>query len=184
METQISAARARSPERHDRCFDESFLDSCDARIGELYGLWKSKCADGRLPSRRDIHPREMVVQLPNIMLVDVVRPGPRFRYALVGTGQVAQRGMDPTGKWLDEVRSGPDGSHCDGNYRYVVNTGSHLFDNSVEPTTLGNMAEAQAIFLPLAGDGKTVDTVMVYALIDMAREDNLRSTAGRRERHP
>lgn len=183
MNTEMSAPPARSPERHDRCFDESFLDACDARIRELYGLWKSKCTAGRLPSRRDIHPKEMVPLLPNIMLVEVVRPGPRFRYALVGTGQVAQRGTDPTGKWLDEVRSGPDGSHCKGNYRYVANTGSHLFDKSAEPTALGNMADVQAIFLPLANDGETVDTVMVYAVIDMAREDNLGSTAGPHERH-
>jgi len=121
----------------------------------------------------------MVHLLPNIMLIDVVRPGPRFRYALVGTGEVAHRGIDPTGKWLEEAYSGLDGEYCDGNYRYVATEGKHLYDASPEPTALGNLADVQALFVPLADDGKQVDTVMVYSLVKMIRGDSLRTTVSR-----
>lgn len=158
-----------------RCLDESFLASCDERIKECYFLWKGKCSGGLVPARRDIKPKEMIGLLPNIMLIDVVQPGPRFRYALVGTGEVAHRGNDPTGKWLEEAYSGLDGNYCDGNYRYVATEARHLYDTSPEPTALGNLADVQSLFLPLAADGKSVDTVMVYSLVKMIRGDRLKT---------
>lgn len=160
--------------RDNRCYDESFLADCDERIREIHTLWKAKCGGDALPSRRDLQPREMLALLPNIMLLDVVWPGPRFRYSLVGTGEVAHRGMDPTGKWLEDAYSGLDGDYCDGNYRYVATTGKPLFDNSQEPTALGNLADVQAVFLPLARDGRTVDTIMVYSLVEMVTGDSLK----------
>lgn len=164
----------------NRCMDDAFLATCDERIRNFFLLWKGKCGAHGLPSRRDINPKEMVSFLPNVMLVDVVWPGPRFRYALVGTGEVAHRGGDPTGKWLEEAYSGVDGGYCDGNYRYVTSSGKHLYDVSPEPTALGNLADVQALFLPLASDGKTVTTIMVYSLVKMIRGDNLLTAASRK----
>lgn len=176
----MSESALQAPMQSNRCLDESFLADCDNRIRDLFFLWKSKCGADSLPSRPDIDPKEMVRLLPNIMLVDVVWPGPRFRYALVGTGEVAHRGVDPTGKWLEEAYSGVDGGYCDGNYRYVATSGKHLYDISPEPTALGNLADVQALFVPLATDGKTVDTIMVYSLVKMIRGDRLLTAAAQR----
>lgn len=164
---------------NNRCLDESFLAHCDERIRDVYRLWKRKCGASGLPLRKDINPAEMVPFLPNIMLVDVVWPGPRFRYALVGTGEVAHRGTDPTGKWLEEAYSGVDGGYCDGNYRYVAMSGKHLYDMSPEPTAMGNLADVQALFLPLTKDGKNVSSVMVYGVVKMIRGDSLLTAANR-----
>lgn len=166
----------------NRCLDETFLAHCDPRIGEFYSFWKGKCGAGGMALRRDIDPAGMVRFLPNIMLVDAVWPGPRFRYALVGTGEVTHRGVDPTGKWLEEAYSGVDGGYCDGNYRYVATSGRHLYDMSPEPTALGHLADVQAIFVPLTRDGKTVSTIMVYSLVKMIRGDRLLTAATRREK--
>lgn len=178
----MSKAATHASSRENRCLDEAFLTNCEKRIREFYLLWKSRCGANGLPSRRDINPREMVPFLPNIMLVDVVWPGPRFRYALVGTGEVRHRGVDPTGKWLEEAYSGVDGGYCDGNYRYVATSGKHLYDISPEPTALGNLADVQALFVPLTNDGKTVSTIMVYSLVKMIRGDSLLTAAGRRNK--
>ena len=113
------------------------------------------------------------------MLVDVVQPDPQFRYSLVGTGEVRHRGFDPTGKSLEEAYSGLDGEYCDGNYRYVATTGKHLFDTSPEPTAMGRLADVQALFLPLAGDGKTVDTILVYSVVQLIRGDSLKTASYR-----
>lgn len=177
----MSNLEARSPGRDNRCFDESFLTDCDDRIGEFYSLWKSKCSANGLPSRRDINPTEMLHLLPSIMLIDVVQPGPQFRYSLVGTSEVRHRGFDPTGKSLEEAYSGLDGEYCDGNYRYVATSGKHLFDTSPEPTALGNLADVQVLFLPLAGDGKIVDTILVYSVVQMVRGDKLITASNRRD---
>lgn len=160
----MSEPATRSPRQDSRCLDMSFLTDCDDRIREFFFLWKSKCCWDRLPSRSDINPAEMVRLLPNIMLMDVIPPGPQFRYRLVGTGKVGHRGFDPTGKTLEEAYFGLDGDYCDGNYSYVATSGKHLFDTSPEPTAMGNLADVQALFVPLADDGKTVDTIMVYSV--------------------
>lgn len=169
-----------SPGRDNRCLDKSFLGDCDDGIREIFRLWESKCRAGRLPSRSDIIPKEMTPLLPNIMLIDVIMPGPRFRYRLVGTGEVRHRGFDPTGKTFEEVYYGLDGGYCDGNYRYVAASGKHLFDTSPEPTAMGNLADIQVIFVPLADDGKTVDTIMVYSVVGTFTGDSLGTTANRR----
>jgi len=171
-----------APGQDNRCIDESFLETCDEGIRELFFLWQGKCRAGRLPSRRDINPGELAHLLPNIMLVDVIRPGPRFSYRLVGTGEVRHRGFDPTGKTLEEAYSGLDGGYCDGNYRYVATSGKHLYDTSPEPTSMGNMADIEALFVPLAGDGESVDTVMVYSVVGMPGGDHLKTMAARRGR--
>ena len=176
----MSNSETRSPMQDSRCLDMSFLADCDDGIRELFLLWESKCRAGRLPSRSDINPAEMVRLLPNIMLIDVVQQGPQFRYGLVGTGEVRHRGFDPTGKTLEEAYSGLDGDYCDGNYRYVATSGKHLFDTSPEPTAMGNLADVQALFVPLAGDGKTVDTIMVYSVVKVIRGDKLETSANRR----
>ena len=118
--------------------------------------------------------------LPNIMLIDVIPPGPQFRYRLVGTGEVRHRGFDPTGKTLEEAYANLDVDYCDGNYRYVATSGKHLFDTSPEPTAMGNLADIQVIFVPLASDGKTVDTIMVYSVVGMVKGYKLGTTANRR----
>ncbi len=177
----MSTPAFQSPKRNNRTFDKSFLATCDETIKEFYFLWQSKCRAGRLPSRRDIDPAEMVRLLPYIMLIDVIRPGPKFKYRLVGTGEVNHRGFDPTGKTLEEAYSGLDGDYCDGNYRYVATSGKHLFDTSPERTNMGNMADVQVLFVPLAGDGKTVDMIMVYSAVHLGRGEKLESPAYRRD---
>ena len=177
----MSTPAFQSPKRDNRCLDKSFLATCDETIKEFYFLWQSKCRANRLPSRRDIDPAEMVRLLPNIMLIDVIRPGPRFRYRLVGTGEVNHRGFDPTGKMLEEAYSGLDGDYCDGNYRYVATSGKHLFDTSPERTIKDNMADVQVLFVPLAGDGTTVDMIMVYSVVHLGRGDELETPAYRHD---
>ena len=174
-------SETRSPGQDNRCLDMSFLTDCNDGIREFFLLWESKCRADRLPSRSEINPAEMARLLPNIMLIDVISPGLQFRYRLVGTDEVRHRGFDPTGKTLEEAYSGLDGDYCDGNYRYVATSGKHLFDTSPEPTVRGNLADVQAVFVPLAGDGKTVDTIMVYSVVGMVRGDKLRTVAGRRD---
>ncbi len=162
----------------NRSYDEGFLQSCHPDIAAVYALWKAKCDDGKLPGRHDIDPAEMKEYLPYVMLVDVEQPGPRFRYRLVGTGEVGNRGRDPTGMYLEDAYSGLDGGYCDGNYRYVVENAKPLFDSTPEPTTLGNLAQVEAVFLPLAFDGRVVDKVLVFSVVELKPDERLLTHAG------
>lgn len=162
----------------NRCYDEMFLQSCHRDVAAVFKLWQSKTVGSMLPGRHDIDPTEMKKYLPSIMLVDIEHPGPRFRYRLVGTGEVNHRGKDPTGMYLEDAYSGVDGGYCDSNYRYVAETGKHLFDTTPEPTTFDNMAKVEVIFLPLASDGQTVDKVLVFSVVELAPDERLMTYAG------
>lgn len=154
-----------------RIEDGSFLGQCDTRIADLVGLWRSRFNGGSLPARRDIEPHEIVQLLPDIMLVDVTRPGPEFRYRLVGTREVEFRGYDPTGRSVRDAFAGFDGNFCDGNYRSVVERRDPVFIVEYAPTKLGAVVRRETVFLPFAADGETVDIVMVYSVTDLGLGD-------------
>ncbi len=150
-----------------RIVDGSFLQECDARIADLVGLWRARFKGDALPARRDIEPHDILKLLPDIMLVDVAQPGPEFRYRLVGTREVAFRGYDPTGRSVKDAFAGFDGNFCDGNYRTVVERREPVFIVEYTPTKLGAVVRRETVFLPFAGDGLTVDIVMVYSVTDL-----------------
>lgn len=54
------------------------------------------------PGRRDIDPAEMRRFLPQIYMFDVVEPGPRFRFRLVGTAVASIIG-DLTGQFIEQT---------------------------------------------------------------------------------
>ncbi len=157
----------------NRVFDEGFLETCHAHIRQVYAIWKGLVQEGRLPSKQAIDPAKFKEFLPFIILVEVVPPGPRFRYRLVGTGEVEHRGNNPTGKFLEEAHSGPDADYCDGNYRYVSENAKPLFDSTPELTTKGNQVDSEVIFLPFATDGRTVDTIMAFGVVDLPYGEHL-----------
>lgn len=75
----------------------------------IYDYWRRHCRDGRVPLRADIDPIAIgAAMLPWIILYDVVWRGdaPRFRFRLVGTGNVARYGRDATGLWFEELYDG------------------------------------------------------------------------------
>ncbi|WP_161973806.1 PAS domain-containing protein [Hwanghaeella grinnelliae] len=154
-----------------RCEDESFLAECDDRIAELVALWRSRLNGDDLPERRAIEPHDIVQLLPDIMLVDVVYPGPEFSYRLVGTREVEFRGYDPTGRSVRDAFAGFDGNFCDGNYRSVVERRGPVYIVEYAPTKLGAVARRETVFLPFASDGATVDIVMVYSVTDLSLGD-------------
>jgi hypothetical protein len=74
------------------------------RIQEVAAYWESKRRQRRAPSRRDLDPPfELRSYLPHLFMLDVVRPGPRFRVRLVGTEVARAVGGDRTGRFLDAV---------------------------------------------------------------------------------
>jgi hypothetical protein len=74
----------------------------------LYDYWRSKCRPERLPTRHDLHPRDMVQFLPFITLTDVARKHAHFtfRVRLAGTGLRRVLDQEITGCTLDELPFG------------------------------------------------------------------------------
>src|SRR5690349_12332502 len=79
----------------------------DSRLRDALDYWRGKLAGTSMPRRADIDPVEIPSLLQHLMLVDVLANG-RFRYRLIGTGNVEAQGIDATGHYLDEVLPGPE----------------------------------------------------------------------------
>lgn len=71
------------------------------KIRWLDRWWLDK-GNGRVPSRSDFDPVDFQRILPNLMIVELVKPF-RIRYRLVGTMVVEATGMDFTGRYLEEL---------------------------------------------------------------------------------
>ncbi len=115
-----------------------------------------------MPGRRDIDPVEMKPWLAHLILVDVLAEEPRFVYRLVGTGEVAQRRRDPTGKPVSEAFFASEADQALAHYEHVVTSGNPFFWNSPYSTSTGRTAHDDILFLPLSDDGITVNMIMVF----------------------
>jgi hypothetical protein len=91
-----------------RIVDQS-LAFVDPRLARLAALWREHARDGHLPERSELGPESLhaIGLLPNVMLIEVIDGGARFRYRLVGTEITTTVGRDATGWFLDELHN-PD----------------------------------------------------------------------------
>lgn len=136
-------------------------------ISWIYGYWRRISPAGRLPGRQHLEPLDIALAiLPDLWLLDVVRPGPRFRFRLIGTEIVNKLGRDYTGRWLDEAdeafRQRPEIIE-----RYVatVETGQPTYRiGPARITRTKGFEMLQNIFLPLAADGETVDILLALSI--------------------
>jgi hypothetical protein len=138
------------------------------KIRVLYDYWQRiHPAPGVLPGRQHFDPLEVHTLLPNIWLIDVVRPQLRFRYRLVGT-RITEALGDTTGRWLDEVH--PDfhpGSPTHENYLAVA-THRDLSWRRGKPVLMAyseRCVEIERLLLPLANDGGTVDVILALTVL-------------------
>lgn len=73
------------------------------QLRQLYDYWDRKRGTRVMPSRADLDPVDIPALLPNLILVDVERGEQiRFRFRLYGTDVCAIRGVDLTGRYIDE----------------------------------------------------------------------------------
>jgi hypothetical protein len=134
----------------------------------LYDYWRARQRSGRLPARADIDPADLRHLLPRLALIDVLREDHdlAFRYRLTGTEIVNRAGRDPTGKRFEELYRGDYLQTANATYRQVVDTGRPHTSDRVYPLVPGReYMRYDRLLLPLAGDGVTVDMVMLLIIV-------------------
>jgi hypothetical protein len=145
--------------RHITSVAESDLDD---RLSGLVGHWAEKRQGRRFPARADFDPLELKPLLGHLLMVDVVR-GPedelRFRYRLFGSEFVFYHGADMTGRWLEDIANPGFRDELLDYYRSVVHQGE-LRTLSYDYLVGDRRHRFQAVLLPLAADGKTVNIVL------------------------
>lgn len=130
---------------------------------EVYDYWASLCGTRHMPARKDLDPLQIPRRLPNLMLIDVTHDPLRFRYRLIGTRVVAASAEDRTGKYFDDIsffRSYPE---VMAHYESVVHDAKPLYSHEPFLNRTNNMSyQAERLMLPLSGDDKRVDMILVY----------------------
>lgn len=132
----------------------------------LLDYWRSKIANGSLPSRADIDPADVPRDiLSSIYLVTVERrpgrPEPTYTYRLVGTNVVWTAGRDVTGLTLEEAYPRPaDLAAQRRAYECVVMAGEPYGDRYPMRIPGKEHIMVSRLLLPLAADGSTVDMIL------------------------
>ena len=148
----------------------------DPRLRQVNDYWRCKAAGGAMPRRADIDPTEIPNLLPDVMLVDVLPQG-RYRYRLIGTENALAQGMNATGRYLDEVLPGREyKAHVIALYDECVGSRRALYSECLfmAPDRRAPERHTKVLFMPLAGDGETVDMVFVmqvFFYIDQATRE-------------
>ena len=132
-------------------------------VHEALAYWESKLAGRRMPARRDFDPVfEIPALLPWVMLVDVLRNPPDFRYRLIGTGIASRSQRDHTGHLFSELfRTGPDSVVWKDRMAVVETRAPKL----TAPAYIGKDKLIQGvagIHLPLSSDGGMVDMIFTF----------------------
>ena len=143
--------------------DKTFLSDCHELIAEIYSIWLTWGDAGKLPSRSDFDPIDLVKFLPNVCLVDVDYQNRDFIYRLLGTAAVEFRRSDPTGLSVKDNFIGESYERAWKSYCIVVDRRSFLYDFSTSLSPSGFSITDETIFLPLSNDGERVDMIFVFS---------------------
>jgi hypothetical protein len=141
---------------------EALIAECHPRVQAMVAFWRQKAGPRRMPSRTDFDPSEMTQYLSRMTLVDVVPDERRFVYRLVGTEDVAVRGIDPTGMPVGEAFFGPTAEEAFAHYQYVVDHRAPYCYRGDFSAPDGAVEQEDIVFLPLSEDGENVNMILVF----------------------
>jgi len=126
----------------------------------LYADWQLRRNGHALPARRDFDPLGMKYILGNLSLVEVRREPLRFFFKVHASNVAARLGFDLTGKFLDDY---PDAKHREmirEHFTRSVVEGAPVLARREAQATDTLILHCEAIALPLAKDGKTIDALL------------------------
>lgn len=135
------------------------------RVRALYDHWCRIRPGTDLPGSRHFALSDVPDADPNIWIVDVVGEPPRFRYRRMGANLVRIFEDDFSGRWLDELH--PDFMTRPGlgdRMHHIRETGRPSWRLAVPVMRDANWAQVESLMLPLADDGRTVDTLFCMSI--------------------
>jgi hypothetical protein len=129
-------------------------------LHRLYDDWRARCRAGRLPSAADLAIADLPYLAGKLLLVDVLRTPLRFRYRVVGANLATGLPVDMTGKMVDEHPNAEFRRVALGVYTQVATSGRPIGVHR-DVVMDKRLRRYDALHLPLADDGATVDAIMV-----------------------
>ena len=123
--------------------------------------WQNRRHGTGLPSRSSFDILDLKYIIGNLNLVDVLRDPLRFRYRVHGTSCVSVLGYDMTRKFVDDYPDPVYRARVRRNFTGVVESRQPRCDLGAREIVDHRIIHFEALILPLAADGETVDMLMV-----------------------
>lgn len=131
---------------------------------KVYDYWRSKCRNGRFPSRADISPSDIVPHLSTISLIepDLEAEAHRFKIRLAGTGFWSLFDQEITGQYIDQLPLGDRCLYWDRVLKQVIEQRKPT-SGVTRPGTpnSGHMAQFW-IRLPLSENGTDINLILGF----------------------
>ena len=144
-----------------------FLAEASLKVKEIYSYWDSLRRGSAIPRFSDFDPTHLPAHLPGIILVEAEGLDSNgtgiFRYRVVGSDEVANRGFDPTGKLVQEGYFSSSQEDAIASYEAVRKNRSFLYEPIEFVSKDGIPVDEFSILLPLSEDGKNVSHILVYS---------------------
>jgi len=148
-----------SPDPDPAAIEESHRGLWSDALRHVVNYWCAKRKGRPMPARSDIDPLELRRILPNIYLVDVVRPS-LYRYRLIGTTISGRLRLDATGRLADESLYGENAPLILEMYDHVVNSRTAIINRGRSFWTEVDWLNYTSAILPLSMDGESVTMLL------------------------
>lgn len=158
-----------------------FAELCRSeRLRAGLAYWRSKATD-RLPVRADIDPVEMPRSIiPHVMLVDLVGPGRRPRYRLIGSAVADRTGLMPVGRFADEALThAPYRDYIGSLYADALDHAGPLFARCSHSVPDRPSWIAERLLMPLGGADGAPAMMLVLQDYEAFGEEGLPPVLGR-----
>jgi len=123
----------------------------------LFEYWLYCKGNRRVPRRADIHPRGFVRHLSSVRMLDVERPGPRFRIRVAGTHFREIYGREITHKYIDEIERADEAA-----LRRIVERRCPAQGVVPVKTHLGDEYIRFWLYLPLSDNNRDINKILCY----------------------
>ena len=122
----------------------------DPILAAALKFWADSRTDGDLPTRAEIDPVHIPVQLfPYLILADVESPQGRVRYRVVGNEMVHRWGTNFAGRRSDEIFSGDYRAYLEGAFAMAIKNRLPVFTASRFRWDVGGFLWTRRVMLPI-----------------------------------
>ena len=133
-----------------------------AKLRAAYEYWLTRSAGGtRIPDKAGFDPLEMRTFLANVLLVDREKATGRFRYRLAGTDICDVYGLEPKGRYVDEILQGEYRDFMLGLYERVARENVCIYCESHLKVEDGAEKHVERLICPTTTNGYDVDCLFI-----------------------
>lgn len=133
-----------------------------AKLRAAYEYWLTRSAGGsRIPDKAGFDPQEMRSFLSNVLLIDRESTTGRFRYRLAGTEICDVYGLEPKGRYVDELLHGEYRDFILGLYDRVVRENVCVYCETHLQIEMGAEKHVERLICPTTTNGYEIDCLFI-----------------------